>query len=203
MHGHLSPTRTTLVRDLMKACTLRHDLTRPDVPPRLGQSASFMRRIVAVGTGVLPMVDIGYCAAVVFAFIFHCGTHKLRPVRSSNVVFPTDGVLDIVLRHRKGQRVARPLQLSYEAQAGWTTETPISLFREWEALRPPSQRFFNLMPIATNNTSLSTSVDRVVRFTGQPVPLRCYFASQIPSTRSFQRAHVSVLDRNPIICRID
>jgi integrase len=146
--GVASPTKTILVRSLVRAYDRSFDLTALVRPTRVGLSGQIMRRVVVqLGLATPVPTSVRAAAMVVFMFVFGCRASTAMGLRGSDIEV-TEETVTAVLVHRKGKRTQDPLVLDYArnptvAFAG----SPLALLRRWADLRPTTDAFFSGEPL--------------------------------------------------------
>lgn len=184
--GYPSPAKTRLVARTLRAYKALRDRTSEEKLARAGLAAPEMFKVVQAG--IHGSVEVtGACAAVVFAFVFHCRAVTVAHMRVEDVVIGEDGEVRALLRYRKGKEVARPLRVVYPRGPSWKEgEGVVDLFRKWLSVRPEGPFLFSsVVRSRDGGVNLGDSVDLALRSAGVTAPTGYYYASHSARIGSF------------------
>jgi hypothetical protein len=138
--GVASPTKTALVRSLVRAYDRALDIDALARPTRVGLPTPVLRRVLSLGIETPIPTMVRAAAMVLFMFLLRC-----RASTAVGLIEVTDARVAAVLLHRKGKRRHDPLVLSYDRNpAVEFALSPLALLRRWFVLRPASDTFFAL-----------------------------------------------------------
>jgi hypothetical protein len=140
-----SPTKTTLVRSVVRAYDRALDMNALARPTRVGLPALVLRRVLSLGleAPVPTMVRAG--ARVLFMFLFGSRASTAVGLRDSDTEV-TNAQVTAVLLLRKGKRAQDPLVFSYDRNTAVEFAlSPLALLPRWSVLRPTSDTFFALV----------------------------------------------------------
>lgn len=171
LHFLPSPTKTPMVRSLVRAYARRLDTIGTIRDIRVGCPASLMARIVAAGLSAVDQVDLDACAAAVFAFIFQLRAVSISRLRRRDVVVEDDLIVASIFR-RKGKSIRRPLLLRYSRSDMWTEDNPFYLIRKWVLSHSD--------PEAVMTPRLADALDRSLALVNHEAPLGCRYTSHSP-----------------------
>ena len=203
LHHLPTPTKTPMIRTAIAAYARRHNADRALADVRIGCPASLMRRVFTMGMACSSVIDIGNCAMVVFAFIFHCRSTSIRMVRSDDITF-TPSLMRARIRKRKGKALNRPFYLDYPRCASWTSDNPIALLQKWATFRPDSPGFFDLRPRPLiGSADLGSALRSCLLRVREVAPRGFYYGSHIPRIGAFNELFLLKLPREFIMRRLD
>lgn len=172
LHFLPSPTKTPMVRSLVKAYARRLDADSTPRATRIGCPASVMADIVAAGMATGNQFDLDACAATIFAFIFQVRAVSLSRLRRRDVVLSGSVMVASIFR-RKGRSVRRPLILRYANCSKWPVVNPIALLSRWLSSHAAS-------PDAVMTASLSDSLAQALLLVNATAPDGCRYSSHSP-----------------------
>lgn len=201
LHYLPSPTKTPLVRALVRAYTRSVDSSSTTSAIRVGLPASVVRTILHTGMLATNCYDVGCCAATVFAFVFQCRSVSLHHLSATDVRFSGDEVT-VTLFRRKGKSIRRPLILTYPA--GSDVANPIALFKRWVTVRSDGARFFNMVPSGCEQpSSLGTALEHALSISNLRAPEGYVYRSHSPRIGGFNELLCLQFPTGYILRRLD
>ena len=176
--GVASPTKTVLVRSLVKAYDRAFDLNALSRPTRVGLGAAVMRRVLALGLSTPVPTLVRDAALVMCMFLFGCRASTVTGLRNSDVEV-TDWQVTAVLIHRKGKRTQDPLVLTYDRNPAVDLPlSPLALLRRWSYMRPTTDVFFALAEEDGLSASAATyAVTALMSALNFSAPAGCTYSS--------------------------
>lgn len=171
LHFLPSPTKTPMVRALMKAYGRRLESDGDVREIRVGCPASLIAKVVAAGLTAEDQVDLDACAATVFAFMFQLRAVSINRLRRRDVVI-ADAIIVASIFRRKGKSIRRPLMLRYSSSDTWTASNPVALIQRWVLSHTD--------PEAVMTPSLSDALDRSLALVNGNAPAGCCYSSHSP-----------------------
>lgn len=194
LHYLPSPTKTPLVRALVRGYKRHYDNTATIALIRIGCPAHEMRKVVVAGLASSDALDLSCCTAVIIAFIFQLRSVSVAHLERHHLTFaPTK--MTGTFHVRKGKSVRRPLILDYPYSATWCNVNPIALIRRWYDTHPEPRTRFPL--------SLGDSLTRALQIANVTAPPQCTYQSHSPRIGGYNELFCLHFSKEWIMRRLD